>query len=456
MSDKHGFHVKPYSFRGKMLSWLILLSILGAVIAFACSYLFSSFDVQGEIITSQSNAALAMIELEQKTDLPLENIIEMTAGKLHAMTIVDDLTSKLTEEQIAALEHQQILTISHNILSLPATFVRMEDAVVRIMPGAKRSVSVVAALRVVFSSVSFLTVFILGGMLISHVLSRPISRMTKATARIADGDFSVRLPENRTGEVGALMRSFNDMTDKLGKTAYLQKDFISSVSHEFKTPIASIRGYAKLLQMPGLDEETRTDYVNMIAKESERLTRLSQTLLRLTSLEQQVAPASLSTFRLDEQLREVIVHLAPAWESKDIDWQLELSPVTVTSDEELLRQVWVNLIQNAVKFSQPGGVIRINVLDMGEAVVDVIDHGIGMDDKTVQRIFDRFYQADSSRSNEGVGLGLCLVKRITDMLGGVIRVRSRIGEGSTFRVRLPMDARHPIKEGGSHADTATQ
>ena len=425
-----------------MASWLVLMSILGALIAFVSSYLFSSFDVQGELITAQSNTALAMIELEQKTDLSLDAIMQMTGNEQHDVSIVtDEMPLRLTEEEMAALDNQQVLTISHNILSLPVTYVRLQDEVVRVMPATKTSISVAATLRVLFSCISFLTVFILGGLLIAQIMSRPISRMTKATARVAEGDFSVRLPEVSKGEVGTLMRSFNSMTEKLGKTAYLQKDFISSISHEFKTPIASIRGFAKLLQMPGLDEETRADYVSMIATESERLTRLSQTLLRLTSLEQQMTPANLSTFRLDEQVREVILHLAPMWESRDVDWQLDLSPVTITSDEDLLRQVWINLIQNAVKFSHPGGSIHINVTHRGEAVVDIIDHGIGMDEKTLERIYDRFYQADSSRSSDGVGLGLCLVKRIVDILHGSIRVHSTVGVGSTFRVTLPMNSR---------------
>lgn len=224
-----------------------------------------------------------------------------------------------------------------------------------------------------------------------------------------------------------LLRSFNSMADDLSRTAYLQKDFISSISHEFKTPIASIKGYARLLQMPGLDEESRNEYVNMIAGESERLSHMSQTLLRLTSLEEQMMPATVTTFRLDEQLREVLVQLAPAWENRKIDWQLELSPVTIASDEELLRQVWVNLIQNAVKFSDEGGIIEIHVYAAGDAVVEVTDHGIGMDEATMARIYDRFYQADTSRSREGVGLGLCLVKRIVDILGGTIRVHSKPG-----------------------------
>ena len=150
-----------------------------------------------------------------------------------------------------------------------------------------------------------------------------------------------------------------------------------------------------------------------------------------------MAPASLSVFRLDEQIRQVILQLEPAWSSRQIDWQLDLAPVTVESDAELLIQVWINLIQNAVKFSDNGGVIEIRVQQTDMADVIITDHGVGMSEETMARIFDRFYQGDTSRSHEGVGLGLCLVKRIMDILGGEIRVRSVLGEGSSFRARLP-------------------
>jgi len=186
----------------------------------------------------------------------------------------------------------------------------------------------------------------------------------------------------------------------------------------------------------------------MIAQESDRLSRLSETLLRLSALEQQTALASISTFSLDEQLRQVILRLEPAWSHKNLGWQLELDEeVSLTSDQELLNQVWINIIQNAIKFSPEGSDIEVRVFREGSAVVEIQDHGCGMSEEAQKRIFDKFYQADKSRKQEGVGLGLSLVKRIVDMLGGTVSVQSREGEGSTFRVELPVSPpRHHLAQ----------
>ena len=176
----------------------------------------------------------------------------------------------------------------------------------------------------------------------------------------------------------------------------------------------------------------------MIAHESDRLSNLSKTLLRLASLEQQMTPATLSTFRLDEQVRQVILRLAPIWDARGFDWQLNLQEVTIASDEELLNQVWVNLIQNALKFSDDNSTITIDITTENDtAVVSIADQGIGMDQAIIDRIFDRFYQADKSRTKEGAGLGLSLVKRIVDILGGHVSAHSVKGEGSTFTVCIP-------------------
>ena len=170
---------------------------------------------------------------------------------------------------------------------------------------------------------------------------------------------------------------------------------------------------------------------------------------QISALEQQSAPASLTEFSLDEQLRQVILRLEPTWSARGISWQLDLNSVTVVSDEELLSHVWMNIIQNAIKFSPENAVIEVRVFATDTATVEITDHGIGMDDATVKRIFDRFYQADRSRKQEGVGLGLCLVKRILDMLGGTVSVDSRPGEGSTFRVHVPF---RPKYDEAAHTD----
>ena len=211
----------------------------------------------------------------------------------------------------------------------------------------------------------------------------------------------MKLPEDSDDELSDLMHSFNRMTESLERTSAQQKDFIASVSHEFKTPIASIKGYARLLQVPGLDEETRQEYIRMIAQESDRLSRLSDTLLRLSALEKQTTPTEVEPFQLDEQLRQVILRMEPVWTQRDISFDLDLDEVTVTSDSELLNQVWVNLIQNAMKFSQDGSTIEISLhkADHGRDVrISFTDHGIGMTQQTIDHIFERFYQGDRSRS----------------------------------------------------------
>ena len=329
---------------------------------------------------------------------------------------------------------------------MPVTYVQLGEDVVSIRPSRDFNLILSILPRFAFTILLTMVLFALLSILVSFTISKPVTQLTQATQQIKEGDFTVRLPDNKQGEVGELMRSFNSMTEELGKTAYLQKDFISSISHEFRTPIASIKGFARLLQMPGLDESARQEYVGMIAQESERLSNLSNTLLRLSALERQMAPAALSAFRLDEQVRQVILQLEPAWSAKEIDWQLNLDEVTIESDADLLIQVWINLIQNAVKFSEKGGSIEITVAQTDMAEFTIRDHGIGMSEETMARIFDRFYQGDPSRSKEGVGLGLCLVQRIVDMLGGQIRVQSTLGEGSTFRLRLPTTP--PTHQGG--------
>lgn len=275
------------------------------------------------------------------------------------------------------------------------------------------------------------------GMAFSGRIASPIARLRKATQQVAQGDFTVRVAVSGRDELSCLMKNFNDMVEALARNEYLQKDFISNVSHELKTPIASILGFARLLQSEGLDEATRREYVDIIADESQRLSHLSQNLLRLSSLDR-VPVTEAKPYALDEQLRRMVVQLEPTWESKAINWELDLSPTTVTAHEELLAEVWINLLANAIKFSSQDGVIQIICYATDQVYVEITDHGCGMDKDTMSRIFERFYQGDTSHSREGSGLGLCIVKKIIAQSGGEIHVRSTPGKGATFRVALPL------------------
>ncbi len=437
MAERHNL-LRPYKFTWRVVYIMIATTLLATLISFAFSYQANETDYHNEIISAQSMTAVYLLELNQKTTLPVENMVRMVSTDTFNLTVLENPLSPLTLEQASTLARKKVLTLFDPVRDMPMTYVDLGDSLVCIAVNPHVNTFSTTLLRFILTGSIFVSIFLLMSLLASRVIASPITMLTRATRKVADGDFSVRLPDKGNGEVGELMRSFNSMADTLGKTAYLQKDFISSVSHEFRTPIASIKGYATLLQMPGLDDESRQEYVNMIAHESDRLSNLSKTLLRLASLEQQMTPATLSTFRLDEQVRQVILRLAPIWDARGFDWQLNLQEVTITSDEELLNQVWVNLIQNALKFSDDNSTITIDITtENNTAVVSIADQGIGMDQAIIDRIFDRFYQADKSRTKEGAGLGLSLVKRIVDILGGHVSAHSVKGEGSTFTVCIP-------------------
>ncbi len=432
-------YFQPYTFRGRMMIALYVSAAFSAIVSLLFAYVISHVNVQSELQLQQQALAVYLLEMDSRTDLSMATMLGMVddVEDTHVEQIMLD-DPELPQDLPFILSVRQVYSVLDDLSQSPVTYVQLGEGVVRISSLYERSLFVVAFFRIISTSLTYLAVFVLMTTFASFRLSKPVQVLTRAHERVQEGDFSVRLPDNHPGEMGELMRSFNDMTEALGSTSYLQKDFISSISHEFKTPIASIRGFAKLLQMPGLTEEQKAEYISLIAQESDRLSRLSETLLRLSALEQQTALATLSTFSLDEQLRQTILRLEPNWSAKDIGWQLELQELSLTSDQELLNQVWINIIQNAIKFSPEGSDIEVRVFREGSAIVEIQDHGCGMTEEAQKRIFDKFYQADKSRRQEGVGLGLSLVKRIVDMMGGSITVRSAVGEGSTFRVELPV------------------
>lgn len=441
--------MKPYSFRGRLQMLLALSAALACMISIATGYAYSHYTLRLSLADNEYAAAIGILELEQKTDLPVGDILQMVVSD-DLVTQVVAAPLELSERELNQLSARTILTILGDYSTYPVTYVQMQNSVVRISAARKATGAFFGIFwRTGMISLTFAVFFMLLSMLTAWRIAKPVSQLTQATQRVSEGDFSVHLPETQTDELGDLFHSFNTMTDALERTSWVQRDFIASVSHEFRTPIASIKGYARLLQMPGLDDDKRKEYVDMIAQESDRLSRLSETLLRLSALEQQTAPASLSTYQLDEQVRQVILRLEPVWSAREIEFELNLAPVTIETDSELLMQVWTNLIHNAVKFSEQGGLIEITVRRTDMAEFEVVDHGIGMDAEAQRRIFDRFYQADSSRSHEGVGLGLCLVQRILDILGGEIKVRSKPGEGTSMRVRIPFS---PLKKHSGKED----
>ena len=267
---------------------------------------------------------------------------------------------------------------------------------------------------------------------------KPIRRFGGAISKITEGDFSVRVStKSSSSEIQDIYSGFNLMAEELEATEILKTDFISNVSHEFKTPINAIEGYSMLLQdNENLTEEQR-EYVEKILYNTQRLSSLTGSILLLSKIENQTITTDKSEFQLDEQIRETIVSLEPSWEKKNVDFDVEMDDISYYGSEKLMHHVWSNLIGNAVKFGPDGGIVRIRLWsDEKNIFFTVEDNGPGLSSEDAKRIFDKFYQADSSHRSEGNGLGLALVKRILTLEGGDISAKNGDSGGACFTVNL--------------------
>lgn len=282
---------------------------------------------------------------------------------------------------------------------------------------------------------------LIGGAL-TNFLSRwfftPISRLGAAMHQVAEGNYSVTLDtEKGFSMMRAINADFNLMAKELRATEILQTDFVSNVSHEFKTPISAIEGYATLLQGGETPAEEQARYVDKILFNTHRLSKLVGNILLLSKVDNQAIQTKRTTFRLDEQIRQSILMLEPEWSSKEIDFDVDLECIDYTGNESLLIHVWNNLIGNAIKFDPPGGAVRVRLSRReGRVIFTVEDEGPGIDEAAQKHIFDKFYQSDSSHKEEGNGLGLALVRQILRISGGEIAVENIPSGGCRFTVTL--------------------
>ena len=276
------------------------------------------------------------------------------------------------------------------------------------------------------------------GWLMSALFFGPIARLSRAMRQVGAGDFSIRLEtSSRIREVRDTYDNFNLMTQELGATEIIQTDFVSNVSHEFKTPINAIEGYATLLQS-GSQSSDQAMYVDKILLNTRRLNELVSNILLLSRVDNQAINTNRTRFRLDEQIRQAIVLLEPKWSEKELDLDVDLETLEYAGNESLLLHVWMNLIDNAIKYDPYGGLLRLRLnRRAGSIVFTVEDSGPGIAPEAQKHIFDKFYQADSSRMSEGNGLGLALVKRVLDVCGGTVYVENLPEAGCRFTVTLP-------------------
>ena len=277
-----------------------------------------------------------------------------------------------------------------------------------------------------------------------HALN-PITQLSRSMQQVAEGNYNVKLDADpHKGEIRDLLTNFNHMVQELNSTETLHSDFISNVSHEFKTPLATISGYATLLQDDTLTPQERDEYVEIIITSARELSKMTGNILSLSRLENQTIITDQEDFRVDEQIRRIILRAESAWSAKNLVLEPELDKITWYGNQELTSHIWSNLIDNAIKFTPAGGEITIKAsMDEEWLTVSVQDSGIGIPPDIQSRIFDKFYQGDTSHKKKGNGLGLALVHQIVTLYGGHITLESIPDLGSTFTVCLPA---HPSSE----------
>jgi len=273
-------------------------------------------------------------------------------------------------------------------------------------------------------------------------ISKPVRRIQEGIDKVIKGDFSTRIEhihgENSNNEFDIIITGLNKLIEELSGVETLRTDFIANVSHELKTPLAVMQNYGTLLQSPDLSEEKRIEYGKGIAEQTRRLSNLVMNILKLNKLENQQIYPNVEKYYLSEQLCECMLEFENVWEEKNIEIAADMDEeIQIEADKELLSLVWNNLLSNALKFTNEGGQVSLALKGDAEyAYVEVKDTGCGMSADTGKNIFKKFYQGDTSHATKGNGLGLALVKRVIDICGGEISVSSRLGEGSTFTVKL--------------------
>ncbi len=295
---------------------------------------------------------------------------------------------------------------------------------------------------------------ILGGVALWHsaaYVMNPIIEISKGVQKVADGDFSVQLSfhnnhrkeqeELYSDEIAVMASNFNKMTRELSGMDYMRKDFISNVSHEIKTPVAAIAGFSEMLLDGGLSEQEQKEYLTYIYQESQRLSRMSESMLHMSRLDHQNIVNSKQEVRVDEQIRRCIILLGEKWHDRDIQYELNLEKCSIVSDSVLLFQLWTNLIDNAIKYSEPKCTIWIETKVADNFLqFSVRDEGVGISKENLTKIYDKFYQCDESHKKLGNGLGLSIVKKIVELLKGSILCESELGVGTTMTVMLPINS----------------
>ncbi|QNK88114.1 HAMP domain-containing histidine kinase [Sporosarcina sp. resist] len=455
------------SLYGKFIAMTTVIMIASALIAFLAVNTYYHQQLKGQNDEKNMSIAKSIASfIESDKELDLVNYLETQSAVGYKLYVVNENQEATMYGEAFRVENlsnnvvEQVLNgdVYHGMRDLPGeTFVTgffsNELANTVGVPfeysGETYALFLRPDIKMLFTEVHY----ILGGMvlimaiisllamlIVAKMLIDPITELTAATKKVGEEQFSGTLDINRKDEIGQLAKSFQLMTRKLSENDRIRKEFISDVSHDFQSPLLNIKGYAELLLDDKLTEDSRKSYANVIQSETERLSSLTKQLLLLTSLDQLSSPLEKKTFDLDMQLKETVRKFRWLLEEKEMTLEMDLEEVRFTGDPAFLEKVWENLLSNALKYTEIGGAIEVVLTEQPDHVTVLIqDNGIGIDEEGLERIFDRFYRADDSRTQEtgGTGLGLSIVMQVVKLHGGTINAVSRKGQGTTFTVVFP-------------------
>lgn len=373
-------------------------------------------------------------------DIEDETIIEIAASfraNIYIYTDIQEIPNDYNKIDYSTLE-QAVPQLYHG--DRIYTAVKLDDMRICIVEPVVRRSHITISTAILYSTIITIVVAIFIILTALNSIVRPLSKISDAARKVATGNYDIALePLSNKDALGQLIDDFNAMCKKLSETELMRKDFISAISHEFKTPLQSIHGFAELIQ-EDMNNPLHKDYLRKISDEAERLSSLSQNILQLNTLDNMIDIQDCEWFYLDEQVRQALLMLEHKWTKKEIRFNIDLSKVRIKANQAMMMQVLINLIDNAIKFTHQGGYIDLSLILNDDNIIFAIkDSGKGIDEEQKDRIFEQFYKCDHSRHSAGNGLGLTIVKRILDLHNFKISVHSVKAYGAEFKITIPLD-----------------
>ena len=417
---------------------LVLIFLVIFFLSNIAASILVSINVEQDIVSQMRDQLTNSVEtvktVYESEDVSQEGLESLFEDNYIGIHFINDLKEyPLDLEEIKSLDNGQSLVIHKRKpasleFTLPVAIIKTKDCYI-VAKSMTRGVGFSIRHFIMTTNMMAIIIGSILFLLAGKMIVKPIRRLTNATEKIARGDFDIDIRSNRKDEIGTLITSFNMMAKELKSIEILRNDFVSDISHEFNTPLTSIEGYTKLLQI--CDEEEKDEYIVIITEETRRLSILATSILTLNKIENENIPNATEIFSMDEGIRKAIVLLENEWLEKEVEFEIDLENVDYRGDENLMYQVWINLIENAIKFSEERGIIKVSLNKVDDNIIfSLKDNGKGISPEDQTRVFEKFYKGDKSRSLDGNGLGLSIVKRIVDIHDGHVFIESEFGKGT--------------------------